>query len=283
MNDAIMTRPIPILSDDEKAHRRAFRAYVVADAEPWHQMHLGALYRDWDRFNRDHFAGALVEPYILLAEPTTPRAYGDCGPVSGFGGKSQIRLRPSLLTGTHPHMAPDGKADGRVRFVTDVLLHEMIHQWQHEISGDRDDAYHGHGPAFRDKANAIGATLGLDPVRTCKARGPDKHLASCSQWPHDVRPAGYYLGAYRRPVRRAHPDRREAGDAGDAETLVVPADPTALVAALARLYGDAELVALGDALSATVHAKGLTPAVTASRDIRIPFTELATVNRKGAV
>jgi len=114
--------------------------------------------------------------------------------MSGLGCRSQIRLRPSLLTGTHPRV--NGSAEGRFLFVADVLLHEMIHQWQQEVSGETDEAWHGHGPAFRDKANEIGARLGLGIVRTSKKRGKDADLPSCSYWPHVVRPEDYYLGAY---------------------------------------------------------------------------------------
>ncbi len=84
---------------------------------------------------------------------------------------------------------------GRSLLVADVLLHEMIHQWQQEVTGDIEEGYHGHGPTFRDKANEIGAKLGLPPVRTCKKRGKDKDLPSCSYWPYGNRPDGYYLGA----------------------------------------------------------------------------------------
>jgi hypothetical protein len=34
-------------------------------------------------------------------------------------------------------------------------------------------------------------------VRDCKRRGAEKHLPNCAQWPHNVRPEGFYLGAYR--------------------------------------------------------------------------------------
>jgi predicted SprT family Zn-dependent metalloprotease len=110
-----------------------------------------------------------------VSEPSNPRRFGDCGSVSGFGGLSQIRLRPSLF---------------RKRgydFVQDVLLHEMIHQWQQEVTGEREDQYFGHGPTFRDKANEIGAVLGLGRVRGSKKRGPDADRPNCCRWPHCVR------------------------------------------------------------------------------------------------
>jgi hypothetical protein len=93
---------------------------------------------------------------------------------------------------------------GRHRFVEDVLLHEMIHQFHQEVTGQHEHSYHGHGPAFRDKANEIGAALGLSRVRDSKRRGAEKHLPSCAQWPHCVRPNGYYLGVHFRSTNRTN-------------------------------------------------------------------------------
>ena len=193
------------LENEDLDHRAAFVDYVLEHAEEWHRAHLTRLYMLWEDWNGEHFDSQLWPPYIELLEPPAPTVYGSCAPVSGFGGKLGIRLRPSLLTGTHPHMRHGlCHEEGRVLFVADVLLHEMIHQWQQEVSGDTDEGYHGHGPAFRDKANEIGAKLGLGQTRTSKKRGKDKALPSCSQWPHNVRPEGYYLGAYV-PARRDTP------------------------------------------------------------------------------
>jgi len=202
-----LPRTVDPLGAHDVEHREDFRRFVLEDAEPWHREHLGRLYQLWAEWNATYFDGALVPPYILLTEPAGPRTYADCGPVSGFGGRCQIRMRPSLLAGTHPHLR--GEIEGRVRFVADVLLHETIHQWQQERSGQTEHAWHGHGPSFRDRANAIGRALGLPPVRTGKRRGPDRHLPSCAQWPHCVRPSEYYLGAYRPPVATPGDDQAE--------------------------------------------------------------------------
>jgi hypothetical protein len=189
--DAPKVAPVP---EQDVRLREQLKRYILEHSEEWHREHLGKLATLWERYNVEHFASEMVVPVILLNEPSNPRRLGDCGPFSGMGCRSQIRIRPSLLTGTHPSV--NGNKEGRFLFVADVLLHEMIHQWQQEVSGDTDVGYHGHGPAFRDKANEIGRRLGLGPVRTCKARGKDKDLPSCSQWPHNVRASDYYLGAY---------------------------------------------------------------------------------------
>ncbi len=106
--------------------------------------------------------------------------------------------------GTHPHMAVKKieQYEGCFLFVADILLHEMIHQYHQEITGFNEESYHGHGPKFRDECNRIGEDLGLDPVRSMKKRGKDRHLESCSYWPHVVRDKDNYLGVYNVPASR---------------------------------------------------------------------------------
>jgi hypothetical protein len=113
------------------AHRRAWWAFVLRDPDirPAHQAVLRRLFALWERTNAAHFGGALVPPYVLLAEPASPRAYGDCATHSGWGARSQIRLRPSLLDGGHRDVrAGAAYAEGRLRVAEDVLLHETVHQ-----------------------------------------------------------------------------------------------------------------------------------------------------------
>jgi len=177
---------------------------VLEQAQPWHRDHLTRLYRVWGEANAKWYEGALVPPILLLAEPSAPAIYGQCSVVSSYGARSEIRIRPSLLRGTHPHVTRRG--EGANRFADDVLLHEQVHQWQWEALGGTDDGYHGHGSTFRDKANQIGAALGIGPVRTCKRRGPDADLPSCSAWPHNVRPPDHYQGAYVPPSGDTDPE-----------------------------------------------------------------------------
>jgi hypothetical protein len=190
----------PILEPVKAAdaiHRANFRRFVVAHAEAWHREHLGTLYDQWEIWNGAFFEGKMVAPYIMFGVPSCPRTLGDYAEVSGFGGHSQIRIRQSLLTGKHPSVrSGEAFAEGRSRLVSDVLLHETIHQYQHELLRRPENSYKGHGPLFRDKCNEIGSKLDLPLVRVAKARGQDKTLQSCAHWPHAVRPDGYYLGAF---------------------------------------------------------------------------------------
>lgn len=195
---------------EDREHRKSFRAFAISESEEAWRPVMSRLYGLWDEWARELFEAEMIPPYILLASTSRPQSYGDYSEVSGFGGHSQIRIRRTLLTGTHPAVRADKQfAEGRERFVSDVLLHEMVHQYQSEILGDADDSYSGHGPNFRDVANRIGAKLGLPPVRIAKARGKDKDLPSCAQWPHCVRPADYYLGALagRKEVKQKNNDQ----------------------------------------------------------------------------
>jgi hypothetical protein len=191
----MMTESVP---DVHRLHREAFEQFVLEQAEPWHRTHLTALYEAWHTYNRRYFEGKMTPPYILLSETGIPRAYGDTSPATGFGAHLQIRLRPSLLRGTHPHIQK-GNHDrcGVERFVQDILLHETIHQYQIEVLKKNEASYDGHGPLFRDSANKIGAALGLPPVRPSKVPKKERKLPSCAQWPHNVRPDDYYCGAIR--------------------------------------------------------------------------------------
>src|SRR6516162_7626204 len=159
------------LPELHREHREDFERFVLEQAEPWHREHLTALYAAWHTYNTSYFAGAMTPPYLLLAEPVIPRFYGDTSPATGFGATLQIRIRPSLVQGTHPHLVHGSQSpQGRQRFVDDVLLHETIHQYQMEILHADEASYDGHGPTFRDSANRIGAILGLPLVRNSKVR-----------------------------------------------------------------------------------------------------------------
>lgn len=158
------------------------------------------LYDLWEEWNDAFFEGRMIYSLIQLTDPGQTHRYGCCSTYSGLAGiRSIIKIRRSILDGTLRDLCKGTKdPEGLRRFLEDVLLHEMVHQWHFEVTGQTDASYGGHGPAFSAKANEIGTRLGLPPVgRTCKKRDhEDKGLPSPSQWPHDVRPAEYYLGAH---------------------------------------------------------------------------------------
>jgi hypothetical protein len=156
--------------------------------EPRHRGRLEQLYRLWETWNDRFFAGRLTTPRIVFDRSGVSSRYGSCGPTSRPDALSRIRLRLSLLTGSHPKVRAGKKhAKSRFRLVAEVLLHEMVHQWQQEVVGDAVGDWCSHGAAFCQKCNEIGRQLRLLPVRIATDVSKDATLPSCAYWPHSAR------------------------------------------------------------------------------------------------
>jgi hypothetical protein len=177
--------------------------YSMEQASPVIRPKIQHLAKKWLEYNAEYFGGELTKPFLAFEEPSPNTCHGRYSTVSSFGGSGQIQIRPSLLAGTLIDFRKGNKnKEGLRRFTEEVLLHEMIHQWQHEVNGTalgefRD--YGGHGDTFSSKANEIGARLGLPPVRRRNKKdrsGDTAHLPNPSQWPHNVYDPSHYLGAY---------------------------------------------------------------------------------------
>ncbi len=183
--------------------REAIFRYSLEEASPAIRRHIQHLCSRWQQYNDEYFAGALAPPVLAFEEPGHTTCYGEFSTVSCFGGSGQIMIRPSLLRGTLQDFRNGNRnPEGLRRFTEQVLLHEMIHQWQHEVAGTPPEEFYnygGHGSTFSAKANEIGERLGLPPVRTRNKKshsGKTRHLPNPSQWPHCVCPQEHYLGAY---------------------------------------------------------------------------------------
>src|SRR5215217_3305901 len=187
---------------DAELRAEIFR-YSMEQASPAIRPHIEHLCRKWLEFNETYFGGELVPPFLAFEEPGHTTCYGEYSTVSAFGGSGQIQIRPSLLNGTLIDFREGNKnREGLQRFTDEVLLHEMIHQWQVEVHGTvptEFEHYGGHGDTFSSKANEIGARLGLPPVRLRNKKSHSRktaHLPNPSQWPHNVYDPSHYLGAY---------------------------------------------------------------------------------------
>lgn len=129
------------------------------------------LYQAFDIFNAELFNGELGAPLILITAPGAPNRLGDYTPRDPHGLQSVIRIAPHVLRSGMP-------------LAKDVLLHECVHAWAHEVAHVPERGYRGHGPTFAAKCNEIGARLGLPEVFV-RGRGVDK-ARLCNYWP--VRP-----------------------------------------------------------------------------------------------
>ncbi|UQA59980.1 SprT-like domain-containing protein [Polyangium aurulentum] len=243
------TEPEPI---DPRAPAHAVRQLVQQEG----RQAPRTLYESFDAYNAEHFGGALKQSLILLTAPASPRAEGDYVAQDVHGIPSRIRIAPRF------------ERIG-ILYLQDILLHEMIHAWQAEVMDDLENGYRGHGPKFCQKANEIGARLGLGPVAP-KGRGG---LPRPDYWPSNVRPPGYYgeqfppAGGRRRGVRGGGGASGTSSGAGMSDPLLdgLSEIDRALVALLAEALGRPAGTLIG--AWAREHARALAsanPAVAAA-------------------
>jgi hypothetical protein len=185
-----MTLTVQDLEKLANEERRQYRRYAAGGAYPRFREILGALYATWDGYNERYFTGQLQQPHITIGQ-TPPRSLGFFSPDTDWGSRAQITINRRIVWGKSPAVINTWPALGTARFIDDILLHETIHQWQHEIARKSEDSYGGHGSCFADKCNEIGALLGLPRV-VAKRRTKEDDSPRCAYWPHNVRPDGYY-------------------------------------------------------------------------------------------
>ena len=111
-----------------------------------HQPLIDRLVRLHQILNERHFGGTLTALPLRLSDRMQSRLGEFQAP--GDGHSAAIVL-------SHRHLRRDGWTAA-----AETLLHEMIHQWQHETGLPLD-----HGTAFRRKARA----LGISPAATVPA------------------------------------------------------------------------------------------------------------------
>lgn len=195
-----------------RAPHLATAAVVATDGDE----EVRKLYAAFHDYNARFFGGKLAAPLIWLTNAKSARTAGDYIAKDAHGLQSRIRIAPSSIK------------RGELWYL-DTLLHEMVHAWQHEVDGDLERGYRGHGPRFAAKCTEIGAQLGLPPVGVKGRDGkPD-----CKHWPN--RPEGYYPPLPEKPGKApaSAPEGSDGeGDSGAAEGPVRP--PKGAVANLAR-------------------------------------------------
>jgi hypothetical protein len=138
----------------------------------------------WDEANRRWFGGKMEPVPIVAGLENTKRTMGTWWPA-----RRQIQIRESLLDRINK--------PGMYGQVTDVLLHEMVHQYLDQHLREKEWGEPEHGPTFTAWCNKIGSKLGLAEVVARKPRGRDVPLSR--YWPHCVRPDS-------KPMLRPKPD-----------------------------------------------------------------------------
>jgi hypothetical protein len=161
------------------------------------------LDRMYSALNRRLFFGHLPAPLITVAVPRGSTILATCCPIIVDPmARPEITFHPDLLDGSHPYYAT-GSFDRRgiERFLSDLMLHEMLHAlvWRCEGRVDPRPVHDGHGPLYCDWCRRV--TPLLDNIRR---QAEDRlTVGNCHDWPFRLRDRAYYLGAVRveRPKR----------------------------------------------------------------------------------
>jgi hypothetical protein len=172
----------------------ALRAVVAREGT----IDAKALFVAYEAINRAVFGNALPPATLLWTAPGSPRAYADHIAIDEHGIRFRIRVSPSI------------RKYG-LRFVLDVVMHEMVHVACNYLDKDNETGYRGHGPKFAARCNAIGKLLGLAEVAP---KGKRAGKPDCAQWPLNVRPLGYYGENDPRTVKTSSPDQGDGSDDG---------------------------------------------------------------------
>ena len=193
-------------SDDETSLRKQIHDYSINKADGPYKDFIRGLGKAFDEFNALYFDNSLTPAHIAITQPDSRHALADCSVFSGHGGTHQIRIKRSLIEGTHKRFNPSHAIENRWLYILDILLHEVAHHFVHEILNDYSDSYGGHGVNYTKRANQIGDQLGLPHV--VERNRKDKSLPISSQWPLNVRPAGYYgdLLKVKEPTNEPEPE-----------------------------------------------------------------------------
>jgi hypothetical protein len=178
-------------TEEHERERRAYADFASRHAEPVYREPLAELYPTWRGFNTEYFGARLVEPHLDL-DRTASRSLGHFAPVTGYGGHARITFNAGLVLGTNAELVVNPlPADGTRRFIDDLLLRFSAQQYVSEVEGTDEEGYRGFGPRAAAVMTGIGLKLGLAPV-VARNRGTGDLQPVASDWPHNVRPAGYY-------------------------------------------------------------------------------------------
>jgi hypothetical protein len=127
------------------------------------------------------FGGMHTQTTILIAKPKT-------GDYAEYDSNARlIRIDREVITGEDGKtINPEAPIKGRMRFIFDALLHEMIHMYCVEALEVEKEIELYHGLTFQDECNRIAGILGLEIYE-----GYDEY-----EWfPLNIRPESFYMGA----------------------------------------------------------------------------------------
>jgi hypothetical protein len=205
LDDTVLPEGYPVI-DGDKLEAYPHQDDVVAIRHDYTRRRATGLWGEFEpllldhftTFNAEHFFGKLPRLEIKLGRCASPRSVlGEYCYRGDHGMLGEIIVNHRLFhNGVKGVIFEDATRPGFIRYIDDVLLHEMVHAYCHLVLHKPEISYRGHGPVFASECNRIGSRLNLDPVKHAKSRKAiEAHLQRCNYWPWCVRDPSYYLGA----------------------------------------------------------------------------------------
>lgn len=205
LDNAVVDEGLPVIDGDklsayppQECVVSTINSYIVKCATGDWGTYEPYLLQKADEFKSKFFVPGFQIPEIKIGLPTSPRAsWGQYLHRGDHGMVGEIIINSRLFTNEVDGVVHiDGTEVGFLRFLDDVLLHQLVHGYMHTVLGDPESTYRGHGPRFTKKCNDIGFELGLRSVRHAKSKSAaEADRPRCNTWPHCVRDMAYYQGA----------------------------------------------------------------------------------------
>ena len=167
--------------------------FALRDADEHYRSVLEKLYVGWQDLHERFFESRLRVPHLTIAAGP-PQALGLFKSLTDYGGRTQITVDARILSGRRRFVLKPWPYEGVVRFVHDIVLHEMVHQYLAEVEHYEDGENAKHGEGFADVCNRIGRKLGLARVYTRRRSRDDAGKPLAVHWPVNARPADFYMG-----------------------------------------------------------------------------------------
>lgn len=188
--------PCPMeVSDDGVRH--AVRMFSEQHGPGEFGTTIPRLHLLYEKENHDFYDGKLPsDPLILIG---TSRSFGWYRYRNQWGGQHEIGIADKVFHRNNNKYLrrTDETESGFIKFIDDIMRHEMVHLYNSFVLDESESSYHGHGPAFARQCNDVGRQLNLPPVKSCRDRKRGNiGVPSCSSWPSCVRPEDYYEGAW---------------------------------------------------------------------------------------
>jgi len=151
LDDAVLPEGCPVL-DGDKLGAYPHQDDVVAIRHDYTRRRATGLWGEFEpllldhyaNFNAEHFFGKLPRLVVKMGRCASPRTtYGEYGFRGDHGVLGEIIINQRLFhNSVKGVLVEDATRPGFIRFIDDVLLHEMVHAYCHIVLQNAEISWH---------------------------------------------------------------------------------------------------------------------------------------------